>query len=148
MSEDLVVDASSLVVGRLSSIVAKQLLQGKRVAIVNAEKALMTGSRQRTINDRLLFLEVKERGGGSRHTPRHYRKPNNFLRRMIRGMLPRRKAKGIAALKRLRVYIGVPEQYEGKTTSLEEAKFDATGRKCITLGELCTAIGWQGARKS
>lgn len=147
MSEDMVVDASSLVVGRLSSIVAKQLLQGKRVAIVNVEKALMTGSRRRTINDRLLFLEVKGRVH-PRHTPRHYRRPDNFLRRMIRGMLPKRKAKGIAALKRLSIYIGVPEQYEGKTTSLEEAKFDATGRKCITLGELCTAIGWQGARKS
>ena len=147
MSEELVVDASSLVVGRLSSIVAKQLLQGRRVAIVNAEKALMTGSRQRTVNDRLLFLEVKGRVS-SRHTPRHYRRPDNFLRRMVRGMLPRRKAKGIAALKRLRVYIGVPGQYEGKAASLEEAKFEATGRKCITLGELCTAIGWQGARKS
>jgi large subunit ribosomal protein L13 len=147
LSEELVVDASSLVVGRLSSIVAKQLLQGRRVAIVNAEKALMTGSRQRTVNDRLLFLEVKGRVS-SRHTPRHYRRPDNFLRRMVRGMLPRRKAKGIVAFKRLRVYIGVPGQYEGKATSLEEAKFDATGRKCITLGELCTAIGWQGARKS
>jgi len=148
LSEDLVVDASSLVIGRLSSIVAKQLLQGKRVTIVNAEKALMTGSRQRAINDRLLFLEVKGRIS-SRHTPRHFRRPDNYLRRSIRGMLPRRKPKGVAAFKRLRVFIGVPEQYkDAAASSFEEARFEAAGRKCITLGELCIAIGWRGEKKS
>jgi len=141
--ECLVVDASNLVVGRLSSIVAKKLMEGKKVAIVNAERALLTGTRRRTIEDRLSFLEVKSRIN-PKHTPKHYRRPDNLLRRTIRGMLPRRKPSGAEALRRLRVYVGVPELYEGKATSLKEAEFDTAGRKYITLGELCRAVGWRG----
>ncbi|MGQ9514652.1 MAG: 50S ribosomal protein L13 [Thermoproteota archaeon] len=142
--EEVVVDASNLVLGRLSSIVAKKLLQGKKVAILNAEKALITGNKKMIINDRLSFLEVKSRIN-PKHTPRHYRRPDILLRRTIRGMLPRRKASGLEALRRLRVYIGVPDGYkEKKATSFEEAEFETSGRKYITLGDLCKALGWRG----
>jgi large subunit ribosomal protein L13 len=149
LSDDLIiVDASSLIVGRLSSIVAKKLIQGKKVAIVNAEKALITGTRSHTLDDRLRYLEVKGRVS-ARHTPKHYRRPDNVLRRTIRGMLPRRKASGLEAFKRLRVFVGVPDEYKDKTAStFDEAKFEAAGRKCITLGDLCTAIGWHDERKA
>ncbi|MBO3802816.1 MAG: 50S ribosomal protein L13 [Candidatus Brockarchaeota archaeon] len=139
----MVVDASNLVAGRLSSIVAKNLLEGRRVAVINAEKAVFTGTR-RKLEERLEFFEVKSRIN-PKHTPRHYRRPDTFFRRMVRGMLPRRKPSGAEAMKRLRVYVGVPEAYRGKgATSFKEAEYDTAGRKHMTLGELCAAMGWRG----
>ena len=38
------IDASDMVLGRLSSFVAKELLKGEQVHIVNAEKAVVIGT--------------------------------------------------------------------------------------------------------
>ena len=40
----VVIDATGHVIGRLSSAVAKRLLNGEDVVIVNAEKSLITGA--------------------------------------------------------------------------------------------------------
>ncbi|RLI06236.1 50S ribosomal protein L13, partial [Candidatus Bathyarchaeota archaeon] len=38
-----VIDASGLILGRMASIVAKRLLEGEQIEIVNAEKAVVSG---------------------------------------------------------------------------------------------------------
>lgn len=137
----IVVDAQGHIAGRLSSYIAKSLLRGNKVIVVNAEKALLSGSKSSIINEYLKKLEI-----GSvinpRHGPFHPRRPDTILTKMVRGMLPRRKAKGLEALKRLRVYIGIPEQYK----SFEKTKFEeATAKKplsfYLTLGELSERLG-------
>jgi large subunit ribosomal protein L13 len=139
----IVVDAHEHIAGRLSSYVAKSLLNGKKVIIVNAEKALLSGSKSSIINDYLKKLEI-----GSvinpRHGPFHPRRPDTIMTKMIRGMIPKSKAKGLEALKRLRVYVGTPEQYK----SFEKTKFeDAMAKKplsfYLTLGELASRLGWK-----
>lgn len=47
----MIVDATGLVLGRLASVAAKSLLAGEEVKIVNAEKALITGSRDFIFKD-------------------------------------------------------------------------------------------------
>jgi large subunit ribosomal protein L13 len=140
----IVVDAQGHIAGRLSSYVAKSLLNGNRVIVVNAEKALLSGSKSSIINEYLKKLEI-----GSvinpRHGPFHPKRPDTILSKMIRGMIPRRKAKGLEALKKLRVYVGIPEQYK----FLEKTKFeDAIAKKppsfYLTLGELASRLGWKG----
>jgi large subunit ribosomal protein L13 len=42
----MIVDATGLVMGRLASVVATQLLAGNEIKIVNAEKAIITGRRE------------------------------------------------------------------------------------------------------
>ena len=90
-SGNTVIDADGLILGRMASIVAKRLLQGERIDIVNAENAVVSGKRLQVIKDRKEFLVV---GGRQDKGPFHYRRPNAIVRRTIRGMLPRRKPGG------------------------------------------------------
>ena len=41
-----VVDGEGLIAGRLSSKVAKMLLEGRRVRLINAEKVLLSGAKK------------------------------------------------------------------------------------------------------
>ncbi len=41
-----VIDAKDLILGRLASLVAKELLNGEEIVIVNAEECAITGSKE------------------------------------------------------------------------------------------------------
>ena len=105
-TQTTIIDASNLILGRMASVVAKRLLQGENIIIVNAEKAVVSGKKKAVVRERKEFLEVGHPWKG----PFHYRRPDRFIRRTIRGMLPYHQPKGKQAYKRLRVYIGVPEE--------------------------------------
>src|SRR2546427_7163068 len=79
-----VVDASGQIVGRFSSAVAKRLLGGEEVVVVNAEKAVITGSTA------WLTGEFRHRrgNGGQREGTVYPRRPDRNLPRSIPGMLP------------------------------------------------------------
>ena len=137
---EIVIDAEGLILGRMASHVAKRLLNGERVVIVNAEKALISGKRLSILREKQDFLQV----GHFRKGPFHPRRPDMIVKRVIRGMLPRKKPRGKEALKRLRVYIGVPKDYEGKEM---EKISEANGRNLrgprIEVSELARNIGWK-----
>jgi len=137
---EIVIDAEGLILGRMASHVAKRLLNGERVVIVNAEKALISGKRLSILREKQDFLQV----GHFRKGPFHPRRPDMIVKRVIRGMLPRKKPRGKDALKRLRVYIGVPKDYEGKEM---EKISEANGRNLrgprIEVSELARNIGWK-----
>ena len=135
----IIIDATGLVLGRLASIVAKSLLKNERVIIVNAERVIVSGKKSSRVREAKLFLEI----GHPRKGPFHLRKPDNILRRTIRGMLPWRKHKGQEAYKRLQVYISVPEIFKNKELkTIPEANAEKLKCPYITLGELAERIGW------
>jgi len=139
----IVVNAEGHIAGRLSSYVAKSLLKGDRVVVVNAEKTLLSGNKLSIVQRYLKRLEI-----GSvinpRHGPFHPRRPDTILTKMVRGMLPYRKAKGLEAFKRLRVYISIPQQYRsvGKVT-FEKATATKPISFYLTLGEVASRLGWK-----
>jgi large subunit ribosomal protein L13 len=136
-----VIDATGLILGRMASIVAKRLLLGENIIIVNAEKSTLSGKRLSRIKEAREFLEVGHPGKG----PFHPRRPDRIVHRTIRGMLPRRIPKGQQALKRLRVYLGVPEELKNtKMETLPEASAAKLKGPYFTLGELAKEIGWKG----
>jgi len=136
---EALIDASGLILGRIASDVAKRLLQGETIVIVNAEKAVISGRRHSIVEDAKTFLEV----GHPRKGPYHPRRPDRILRRTVRGMLPRKKPKGQAAYRRLKVYIGVPEELRGKETqTIIDAKAEKLKCPYVTLGELAKEVGW------
>jgi len=47
--QSIVVDATNCIAGRMCSHVSKLLLQGNKVAIVNAERAMLSGNRYKVI---------------------------------------------------------------------------------------------------
>jgi large subunit ribosomal protein L13 len=138
------IDATGHIAGRLCSEVASEILRGKRIVVLNAEKAVLSGKRD------TIFAEWKQKLElGSKvnpiYGPFHPRRPDNILWRMVRGMVPKTKTKGTLGLKRLRVYIGVPQKYSGVTL----AKFDdAMATRPLpmytTLLDLARNIGWNG----
>ncbi len=134
----IIVDAKGLILGRLASNVAKLLLQGETVIILNAEKAAISGKKQQIVQEAKEFLEV----GHPRKGPIHPRRPDKIVSRTVRGMLPRRKPKGVAAYKRLRVYLGAPLEFEDKKIqTIPEASADKLKSPYITVGDLAKEIG-------
>ena len=143
-AEVIWVDARDQIAGRLCSSVAKVLLRGSRVVVVNAEKALMSGHRLSIIDEWHQKLEISSINH-PKYGPFHPREPSRILSRMIRGMVPRRQAKGRFALKRLRVYEGVPAQYSRlKFKTFEEAKITKAKGFYTPMGDLASEIGWKG----
>lgn len=131
-------DATDQILGRLSSVIAKDLLNGEKVMVVNCEKAVMSGNPRFTVST---YLERISRGD-IKHGPFFPKTPDRIFRRAVRGMLPRKKAKGRVAFKNLKAFIGIPEEFKNKSFDKIKAK-DASmlKTKYITLGEISAAIG-------
>jgi len=135
-----VVDASGLILGRMASVVAKRLLLGESIVIVNAEKAIFSGKRLSRVREARAFLEVGHPGKG----PFHPRRPDQIVRRTVRGMLPHRLPKGQAAFKRLRVFLGVPLEFKGVTfQTIPRAGVKKLRCPYVTVGEFAKEIGYK-----
>ncbi|MGH9921637.1 MAG: 50S ribosomal protein L13 [Nitrososphaerales archaeon] len=142
MAEQVVVDATNHIAGRLCSYVAKMLLKGDNVVVLNAEKAMLSGERYSTIRQWHEYLEIGSIVNPI-HGPFHARRPDTIITRMVRGMVPKRRPKGISAMKRLRVYIGVPKNYEGvKGKEFEDAKIRKPVSYYTSIHDLAKLIGW------
>lgn len=143
-SKQVVVDATNCIAGRMCSHVSKLLLEGNRVAIVNAEKAMLSGNRYKTIELYKEHLEINSVTNPI-HGPFHPRRPDTMLTKMVRGMVPKQKTRGIEAFQRLRVFIGVPEEMKGaKMESFEDSKITRPEANYITVGQVAKQIGWKG----
>ena len=145
MSEQkiMIFDAEQMVVGRLGSKAAKAALLGDKVVIVNAEKAIITGDRRTVIEAWKDKFNIRT-SYNPRKGPFHQRRPDRMVRKIIRGMLPYPRPRGREALKRIHVYIGVPEEYEDKEKIvLEGSRYRSLTRKYITVGDLSHELGWR-----
>ena len=100
----IVVDGEGAIVGRLGGYVAKELLKGKEVFVINSEKAIVSGDKKNVVG-KIVGLRRMGRGG-SLKGPKISKMPDRLLKRMIRGMLPWDRPKGRQAYKRLRCYVG------------------------------------------
>ena len=134
-----VIDAEDLLLGRLASTVAKRALAGEEIAIVNAEKAIVSGARPRVLQD---FRQKRERGsreGG----PFYPRRPDHIVKRTIRGMLPYKRERGAAAYRAIRTYVGIPSEFaEAEREPLPEAHIDRLNNpRYVTIGSIATFLG-------
>lgn len=116
------VDAEGQTLGRLASLIA-ETLRGKRspwytphvdtgdfVVVVNADKVYVSGNKRR---DKVYFRHSGYPGGLRSRTlgEQLERRPEEVLRRAVRGMLPKSRL-GRAQLRKLKVYAG-PEHPHG-----------------------------------
>lgn len=131
-------DASDQIIGRLSTRVAKDLLKGESVHIVNCEKAVMSGKPK---FKKKHYLGRRQRGD-PKHGPFYPRTPKGIVRRTVRGMLPFHKPRGREAFKNLRVHVGVPEELKNQSfIKLKEADAKKLRCKRITIEELSISLG-------
>lgn len=134
----MIIDAKDLIAGRLSSYAAKQALLGEEINIINSELAVITGNKK----DILAKYKSRADKGGPHHGPFLPKTPDRFLKRIIRGMLPHKQAKGINALKKIKCYIGFPEEFQGKETeTLKKANITKLQNlKYLAIKEICKQL--------
>lgn len=150
---DLVVDARDCILGRVASQVAERALDGERIAIVNAEGVVVTGS-----EDDVLERYHSRRAVGSDRGPFYPKRPDRILKRSVRGMLPYTDQRGREAFENVRVYVGNP--YESRQDDsgtdtrhsdpnrdhepvvLEDTSLDRLSNiKFLSLGEISEKLG-------
>jgi len=131
-------NAENQILGRLSTIIAKQLLKGEKVFVVNCEKSVISGNPKYTMEQ---YLQKIQRGD-VKHGPFFPKQPDGIFRRTVRGMLPWHRPKGRKAFKNLKVFISIPEKLKDKKFE-KDKRADASKLKCkyISLGELSIALG-------
>ncbi|GLJ15513.1 hypothetical protein SUGI_0254760 [Cryptomeria japonica] len=141
----VVVDARHHMLGRLASILAKELLNGQRVVVVRCEEICLSGGLVRQKMKYLRFLRKRMNTKPS-HGPIHFRAPSRILWRTIRGMIPHKTKRGELALARLKAYEGVPRPYD-KTKrmvipdALKVLRLQPGHKYCL-LGRLSHEVGW------
>jgi len=133
----MIVDATDMILGRLASFAAKRLLAGEQVMVVNAERAVISGGRERTFDTYEAWLQIRNLAN-PRKGPFHLKRPDDLVRLTVRGMLPFDKARGRAAYRKLKVYVGVPAELKDKQMQVvDEASLKRLGtRRFIKVGEL------------
>jgi large subunit ribosomal protein L13 len=132
-----VVDATGTSAGRLASYVAKRLLDGEEVHIVNAEKATISGRREAV----LARFDFKRDVGTQRKGPYYPRVPHLMMKRTVRGMLNYQELPSHrAAYKRLKAHIGVPDQLKDRQVIVVEKALSHAPR-AMTLGEVARDLG-------
>ncbi|KAF1331683.1 Ribosomal protein l13, partial [Globisporangium splendens] len=142
----VVVDCRGHLLGRLASLVAKELLQGQHVVAVRCEQLEISGSHVRNKVKFMQFLN-KRTATNPKKGPVHYRAPSRMLWRTIRGMLPHKTARGAAALQRLKVFDGIPAPYDKQKRmvipdALRALRLKAN-RRYTVVGKLASEVGWK-----
>ncbi|MFC7042489.1 50S ribosomal protein L13 [Halonotius sp. GCM10025705] len=132
---DVVVDARDCILGRVASEVAQKALDDQRVAVVNAEDAVITGNPESTMETYRKRADV-----GSDSGPYYPKRPDRIFKRSIRGMLPYKQDHGRAAFENVRVYLGNPYDEDGEV--LDGTSLDRLSNiKFISLGEISEKLG-------
>ncbi|MEM3399696.1 MAG: 50S ribosomal protein L13 [Candidatus Micrarchaeia archaeon] len=140
---DIVIDCSDCVVGRIGAHVAKKLLLGYKVALLNAERALFSGS-LRNLKEKYQTRRSLKNKANPEFSPKWPRRPDLLVKRIIRGMLPWGSARGRDAYHNLRVYIGNPKNMKpnkefGKVG--DKTKYVSVEKLCLQLGYAPKAKG-------
>jgi len=132
---DGVVDGSGCILGRVASEVAERALDGERVAVVNAERLVVTGDRADVVGTFRTRVELTSDRG-----PNYPKRPDGIAKRAIRGMLPTSTRRGREALGRVRVYVGNP--YDEAGERLEGTTLDRLSSiRFVELGDVAEQLG-------
>ena len=134
-----IINGDGMLLGRLASVVAQRALAGEEIAVVNAEKAIISGSRSRVFAN----YQHKRSRGSTGWGPFVPRRPDHLMKRTIRGMLPYKRPRGVDAFRRIKCYVGVPVEFAGKEMeNVEEADMNRLNNpQFVTLGTVCTFLG-------
>ncbi len=137
----MIIDGEGLVLGRLASTVSKKLLEGEKIVVLNAEKIVISGTKDWAYAKYKQRVDRASISNPRRMGPKYPRRPDDIFRRTVRGMLPYRKTSGREAYKKLKVCVGVPQEFDGfEMFKVQEAE-PKNIKKSIELGEVSKLLG-------
>jgi len=148
VEKEVVIDGRGHMLGRLASIVAKELLNGQRVAVVRCEAINISGSLFRNWLKKREVVHKRCNTNPKKYFV-HYRAPSRMFWKALRTMLPHKKPRGAAALNRLKVFEGIPFPYDHKKRQVVPQALKClrlkSHRKFCKLGDLAEKMGWTKA---
>ena len=136
----MILNAEGLVAGRIASRIAKKIINKEMVTIINAEKAVVVGTKKSIMPkyEQRVKASVKS---NPLYGPKYDRIPSKMLRRMIKGMLPTRKKTAESIIKRVIIYNSVPKNISlEKAETIEESKCNEK-HDFMSLKEIAQALG-------
>jgi len=145
----IIIDCRGHLLGRLASIIAKELLSGQKIIAVRCEEINISGTFARNKVKYLAFLR-KRMNVNPKKGPIHFRAPSKILWRTIRGMLPHKTTRGAKALQRLKLFDGIPPNFAvQKRVVVPEALRVLRlrpGRPYCLLKRLSVEFGWKHSK--
>jgi len=134
----MIIDAKDAILGRLGTYVAKQLLLGEKIDIVNCEECAISGRRHFVLDEYIRKLHRGAPGKG----PFFYRRADMLVKRTIRGMLPFKRARGRTVFKNVKCYVGVPENLKNeKIIKIKDSSIEKSQTDYLKVKEICRAVG-------
>lgn len=144
-AKEVVIDGRGHLLGRLASIVAKELLSGQKVVVVRSEELVISGGLARNQTKFAQFLR-KRTNTNPKRGPFHFRAPSRIFWRTVRGMIPHKTFRGQQALLRLKTFEGIPPPYDEKKRVVVPQALKILrlkpGRRFTVLGRLAHEVGW------
>lgn len=142
----VVIDGKDHLLGRLASVVAKQLLSGQNIVVLRCEALNISGTFKRNKLKFHAYLRkrcvVNPKRGAF-----HFRSPSKIFYKAVRGMVPRKTVRGEQALGRLKVFEGVPRNFEKVKRMVVPCALRALrlrpGYKYTVVGKLASQVGWK-----
>ncbi len=133
----VVINAEKHILGRMSTNVAKRILNGEDVIIVNAEKAIITGNRDMIFDN----YTAKYKRGKQINGPFFPKRADLIVKRTVRGMIPFKSSHGREVYRHLKVFVGVPKDLVSAKMEQVEAATNLWTDKYVTVGEVAEHLG-------
>lgn len=147
--KQIVIDGKGHLLGRLASVIAKELLGGQEIVVVRCEDIEISGTRHRNRKNFQNYLR-KRTNTNPKWGPFHHRAPRMILTKTVRGMLPRKTHRGQVALSKFKAYEGIPPQYAQIKRKVVPDAIRITrlrpGAKYTNIGILAGEMGWKYGR--
>ncbi len=136
----MIVDVKGLVAGRIATKVAKALIKGESVTVLNAQDAVVVGNSESIMEKykRRVDAAIKS---NPHFGPKYSRVPDRMFRRMVRNMLPTKKSAKERLIKNLEVFNAVPKEL-AKEKAITFEEFQCNERYgYMTMKEIAEALG-------
>ena len=135
-----IIDAENAIIGRLASVVAKRLLNGEKIILINANKGIISGNPDTIAKKYFQRWRMKTKSNPLKG-PFHPRQPDQILKRTVRGMLPFKKSRGKEAYRRLIVFKERPDQFKESKIEVIPESLDINPKSSyISLADLHSKI--------
>lgn len=146
LESTIIIDARDHLMGRLASVVAKELLAGQKIVVVRCEELCVSGS---LVRNRVKWAQFRKKkmNTNPRKGPYHFKSPAKMFWRTVRGMVNHMAPRGAAALGRLSTFEGIPHPFDKKKRKVVPAALRvirlAPGRNFTVIGDLASSVGWK-----
>ncbi len=132
-----IIDAENHIAGRLATVIAKRIMKGEEIVIVNAEKIIITGERDHV----LAAYKQKKDLGNVKSGPFFPRRADLIMKRTVRGMIPWKTTSGREAYRRLKVFVGVPKEFVDSPKEKVDVAIKAGLTQYVTLSQIAEFLG-------